>query len=273
MPRAASPAPQRSVSPQPQMSGDGRHAGYRSASPNPYSGHHRNSSQMSMSQKRGSDQGYHRQSSPNDAARSVSPAPFRDYNRPQSSYGGNDMAVQLAPAGEDHYGSQRGRGSGRPDSRAMGLYDGGSRQRSKSVADPARQYTRDGRAILHFGKPLSYIIVRRNKELTVTQHVRCTCTRPPFQKSWALPREIISLYYAIKTMVGGRPRCTEETDASGWSQATICNRARRFGGYMGYEDFSLQAGIWCTFVFPYLICWQCIYVCHDRSFWRWLLFN
>lgn len=66
------------------------------------------------------------------------------------------MSVQLAPAGDDPFvsqNSQRGRGSG--DSRAMGLYDGGSRQRSKSLADPSRQYTRDGRPILHFGKSQS----------------------------------------------------------------------------------------------------------------------
>lgn len=63
------------------------------------------------------------------------------------------MAVQLAPGGDDPYGSQRSRGSARSDSRAMGLYEGGSsRPRSKSVADPARQYSRDGRPILHFGR-------------------------------------------------------------------------------------------------------------------------
>lgn len=150
MPRAASPAPARSASPQPQMN-DPRRMAYRSASPNPYSGHQpRNSSQASTTPKRGSDQGYYRHASPNDA-RSASPAPYRDYNRPQSSYAsGGDMSVQLAPAGDDPFVSQRGRNSG--DSRAMGLYDGGSRQRSKSLADPSRQYTRDGRPILHFGK-------------------------------------------------------------------------------------------------------------------------
>lgn len=61
------------------------------------------------------------------------------------------MAMQLAPAGPDGYGSHRGRGS---DPRAMGMYDGGSRPRSKSVADPSRQYTADGRVILHFARAL-----------------------------------------------------------------------------------------------------------------------
>ncbi|KAF5130175.1 Septation protein imp2 [Metarhizium anisopliae] len=150
MPRAASPAPTRSASPQPRMSGDSR---YRSASPNPYSGHHRNASQVSVSQQRGSSQGYYGSGSPHGSTRGsvrgASPASFRgDYDRPRSSYGGgSDMAVQLAPAGDDRYGSQRGRG-------AVDLYDGGSRPRSKSVADPSRQYTRDGRPILHFARAL-----------------------------------------------------------------------------------------------------------------------
>ncbi|TWU75954.1 hypothetical protein ED733_006629 [Metarhizium rileyi] len=150
MPRAASPAPTRSVSPQPRMSGDSR---YQSASPNPYSVRHRNGSQVSMSQQRGSGQGHYGSASPHGSTRGsvrgASPASFRgDYDRPRSSYGGgSDMAVQLAPAGDDRYGSQRGRG-------AVDLYDGGSRPRSKSVADPSRQYTRDGRPILHFARAL-----------------------------------------------------------------------------------------------------------------------
>ena len=147
--RAASPAPARSASPQPQMRGDHNRYGHRSASPNPYGGQqHRNSSQTSMGPKRGSDQGFYRQSSPNEPSGGAS---YRDHNRPRSSYGGGDMSVQLA-SGEDGYGSQRGRGGGHSDSRAMGLYEGGSRQRSKSVADPSRQYSRDGRPIIHFGK-------------------------------------------------------------------------------------------------------------------------
>ena len=125
MPRAASPAPARSASPQPAMNSDVR---YRSASPNPYGSHQRN---QSMPQPRGSDQGYYRGSSPN-----------ADYGRPRSSYGGADMAVQLAPVGDDRYGSQRGRGS----------YDKPTRQRSKSVAGGPRHYSRDGRPVLHYGK-------------------------------------------------------------------------------------------------------------------------
>lgn len=133
MPRSASPAPTRSASPQPRPGQDTR---FRSASPNAYAQHQRN----------GSQQRDYRQASPHGSMRGTSPA---SYNRPHSSYGGGDMAVQLAPAGGDMYGSHRGRGA---DSRAMGMYDGGSRPRSKSVADPSRQYTPDGRPILHFGK-------------------------------------------------------------------------------------------------------------------------
>ncbi|KAG5925693.1 hypothetical protein E4U42_004047 [Claviceps africana] len=145
MPRAASPAPTRGPSPQPRMGGDHQ---YGSASPNPYSGHHRTGSQVSMSQQRGPDQRYHRAASPYGSTRGGSPASFGgEYDRPRSSYGGSDMAVQLAPVGNDGYGSQRGRA-------AVDLYDGGSRPRSKSVADPSRQYTRDGRPILHFARAL-----------------------------------------------------------------------------------------------------------------------
>ncbi|KAG6005167.1 hypothetical protein E4U21_000359 [Claviceps maximensis] len=146
MSRAASPVPARGPSPQPRMGGGDQQ--YRSASPNPYSGHHRNGSQASMSQQRGPDQRFRGAASPHGSARGGSPASFGgEYDRPRSSYGGSDMAVQLAPIGDDGYGSQRGRS-------AVDLYDGGSRPRSKSVADPSRQYTRDGRPILHFARAL-----------------------------------------------------------------------------------------------------------------------
>jgi hypothetical protein len=162
VPRAVSPAPPRSASPRPgsRAAADPRQ-GHRSVSPNPYGSQRGPSAQLAATPKRGSDQGYYRHSSPNDTARAPSPAPFSrsDYGRPPSSHVPGDMAVQLAPAPDESYGSQRGRG-GRPDtssgSRAMSFYEGAgsvapaSRQRSKSVADPSRQYTRDGRPILHF---------------------------------------------------------------------------------------------------------------------------
>ncbi|CAI4215427.1 unnamed protein product [Parascedosporium putredinis] len=155
----------RPVSPNPNRSStqDSYQRSYRSVSPNPNGGAQRAPSQMSMSQ-RGGDQGYYRHNSPMDAARTASPAPYANYDRPSSSHTMNDMAVQLAPVNDDGYGSQRGRYGARPgtssSSRAVGLYEGpgaaqaGSRQRSKSVADPSRQYTRDGRPVLHFARAL-----------------------------------------------------------------------------------------------------------------------
>jgi hypothetical protein len=163
MPRATSPAPPRSVSPRPDMQVGTRQA-YRSVSPNPFSGSQRSRTQsQSVSlQKRDSDQGYYRHNSPNDVARAVSPAPFRDQQRPGSSHVSSDMSIQLAPGPNDGYGSQ-GRGGGRSgtggNARPMTYYGGGqqgtgsSRQRSKSVAD-VRQFNREGRPILHFGKSL-----------------------------------------------------------------------------------------------------------------------
>lgn len=163
MPRATSPAPARSVSPRPGMQVDTRQ-GYRSASPNPYGGSQRSRTQSASPQKRGSDQAYYRHQSPNDVARSVSPAPFHEQQRASSTHVNNEMAMQLAPGPEDGYGSH-GRASGRSGgggaSRPVSYYGGqgsqqgsgslGSRQRSKSVAD-VRQFTRDGRPIMHFGK-------------------------------------------------------------------------------------------------------------------------
>jgi hypothetical protein len=160
MPRATSPAPPRSASPRPGMHVDTRQ-GYRSASPNPY-GSQRARTQSASLQKRGSDQGYYRQTSPNEVARAVSPAPFREQERPNSSHVNGDMSMQLAPGPNDGYGSQ-GRGSGRAggsgSARPVSYYGGGSqqgsasKQKSKSVAD-VRQFNREGRPILQFGKSL-----------------------------------------------------------------------------------------------------------------------
>ncbi|KAL8418251.1 hypothetical protein RB594_001747 [Gaeumannomyces avenae] len=198
--RSASPNPQpqrshRSASPNPQQQS------HRSVSPNPYASgserrsqsqhptHHQPQQQRrpshaptvgstsSRTQARGSEPGYYRHNSPNDMARSASPAPFRNEyssSRPSSSHVQADMSVQLAPVPDDVYGggsqyggsqyggSQRGRG-GRPGtatgSRGMSLYEGAgpvqpARTRSKSVADTSRQYTRDGRPIMHFARAL-----------------------------------------------------------------------------------------------------------------------
>lgn len=172
MPRATSPAPPRSVSPRPGMQVDPRQV-YRSASPNPYGGSQRARAQTTSPQKRGSDQGYFRHNSPGNVNRAVSPAPFRDQERPGSSHINNEMTMQLAP-GPDDYGSQ-GRSGRRPTtsgtSRPMSHYGsqngsqngqqpaGASRQRSKSVAE-VRQFNREGRPILNFGKLGSIPIIK-----------------------------------------------------------------------------------------------------------------
>ncbi|KAI0407313.1 hypothetical protein F4802DRAFT_554996 [Xylaria palmicola] len=183
VPRAASPAPPRSVSPRPGTRAETRsdprpetrsgtrpetRQGQRSASPNPYaSSQHGGSPQPNMTPRRGSDTAYYQQNSPSGIhSRTASPASYRaDYDRPVSR--SSAMAVQLAPAGGEGsvYGSVRSRGSGgRPGTsssyRAMSVYDGrdggaqDNRQRSRSVADPSRQYTPEGRAILHYARAL-----------------------------------------------------------------------------------------------------------------------
>ena len=161
MPSATSPALPRSASPRPGMQVDTRQT-YRSASPNPYAGSQRHRAQSTSIQKRGSDQGYYRHGSPNDVVRAVSPAPVRDQERPKSSRVSNEVSIQLAPGPDNGYGSQNGQGFERHGNgyTGPGSYYGGiggqqgaaaPRQRSKSVAD-VRQFTRDGRPILHFGK-------------------------------------------------------------------------------------------------------------------------
>ncbi|ROT43347.1 hypothetical protein SODALDRAFT_342398 [Sodiomyces alkalinus F11] len=159
-PRAASPALTRSVSPRPAPREDVR-SSHRSASPNPHPGTTRSSR---PSYERSPRQSFVRQSPASDMPRGASPSPYGEYGRSNGGVSPADMAVQLAPVGDDFYGSQRGRAASRPgtsmSNRAMGLYDGGipaqsgSRQRSKSVADPSRQYTRDGRPILHFARAM-----------------------------------------------------------------------------------------------------------------------
>lgn len=176
VPRATSPAPLRSASPRPGMHPDTRQD-RRSVSPNPY---------VAAQGHRNSGQSYHRQASPNDVARAVSPRPFLD--RPGSSMG-HDMSVQLAPGPDDGYEYQQNRNgrpgtsSTRPGSSYYGSQNGqmalSQRQRSKSVAD-ARQFTRDGRPILHFGTSPDLDIMCMLKP---SQLVPCTCIRRRFLRN------------------------------------------------------------------------------------------
>ncbi|APA14653.1 hypothetical protein sscle_13g094230 [Sclerotinia sclerotiorum 1980 UF-70] len=184
MPRATSPAPPRSVSPRPGAQGQA----HRSASPK-YAGSTHSRTGSAPQQKRGSDT-YYQRNSPSISTRGVSPvpyaqqerpnsshvkapfqqqerpssshvkAPFAQQDRPSSSHSHNSMAIQLAPGPDDGYGSQ-GRSGSRASagSRAMSYYGGGNdqqltaRSRSKSVAD-VRQFNSQGRPILHFARAL-----------------------------------------------------------------------------------------------------------------------
>ena len=110
------------------------------------------------------------------------------------------MALQLAPGpGSDHgsmYGdSQRGRGNSGggarptsyygsgpgPDAAGYGAPGGGqvsTRTRSRSVADP-RQYTKDGRVILHYGEfSLDGLFVRDLLKPRSTGHVYLSSSDP-----------------------------------------------------------------------------------------------
>lgn len=172
VPRANSPLPMRSVSPRPaynvaQSQGQGTFP--RSASPNPHSSGGRVKQTPSNSPTKhgysslNASSGYSRHNSPSDIQRAISPQPqAARHERPRSSAG--TMALQLADGGS--MVSHRGIGGvtprptsyygGQPQGDDGGKRDGVAvRARSKSVAD-GRQYTRDGRPILHFGK-LSHV--------------------------------------------------------------------------------------------------------------------
>lgn len=161
----------------------------RSVSPNPYASRTTNvqaarprQSQSASPTKRDADQSfanqYSRHTSPNDIRRATSPQPqYARQERPGSSAG---MQLQLAPAEpqDDPYGggqnrrrpvangltrpisyyggpSNSGGGGGSQDPHQQtGPGPGagqGARVRSRSVAD-GRQFTRDGRPILHYGE-------------------------------------------------------------------------------------------------------------------------
>ncbi|MCJ1291457.1 hypothetical protein MMC34_003000 [Xylographa carneopallida] len=192
IPRAASPSPMRSTSPRPGFQGghgQGQgNQGYgnsaeRSVSPNPYvigggsltmgmQPRPRQAQSQSMSPVKQGYGGYQPHTSPNDIRRAASPQPqYGRQERPASSAGGSGMAMQLSNGGPGV--GQRGRdGSG---SRPVSYYEGGNggggrgalggsggmrggpasaaRTRSKSVAD-GRQFTNEGRAILHFARAM-----------------------------------------------------------------------------------------------------------------------
>ena len=189
IPRAASPLPMRSTSPRAgyngsQNQGQGQGDYNRSVSPNPYNSNRQipssspikqgyaggNSGQYSRHNSPGTSPNkpvnasssgrYSRHNSPGDIPRAVSPQPqYVRQERPSSSSGGG-MALQLSDGGQGmnqrarrntnarpmtYYGGQGQRGSD------GGMPDPSTRDRSKSMSD-GRQFTKDGRPILQFGK-------------------------------------------------------------------------------------------------------------------------
>ncbi|KAL4810427.1 hypothetical protein BDV18DRAFT_57352 [Aspergillus unguis] len=113
-----------------------------------------------------------KRSSQNSMPRAVSPQPqFRQQARPSSAGG---MELQLSQP--DMYGGGDGYGSPqREPRRPMSYYDGEtqrSRSRSRSsmaVADPGRQFSRDGRPILHFARALYSYTAAIPEELGFTK--------------------------------------------------------------------------------------------------------
>ena len=187
VPRAASPLPMRSTSPRPgfstsQSQGQGNYN--RSISPNPYHSNRQtpsssptkqgyaggNSGQYSRHNSPGTSPikpgyadgsgRYSRQGSPGDNPRAVSPQPqYARQERPSSS-GGGSMALQLSDGGQSINQRARGNANARPmtyyggqsqPGGDGGMQDPATRDRSKSVSD-GRQFTKDGRPILQFGK-------------------------------------------------------------------------------------------------------------------------
>ena len=238
IPRAASPAP-RAVSPRPGHF-DGRQgvpqgtyrppsqagfrppsqAGYhsRAASPNPYGGAppagrpRANTS----SPAKAAPAPYAQYGSPNAHAmpRAASPNPqFQAaHSRPGSRMGGGpDSALALAGGGAQGGGGGFYGGQGMDGAVAK-------RTRSKSVAEP-RNYTADGRPILHYGKYFSLRSARerggRLRLLTSLQRGPCTCTRPRFQRNWASRREMYLRFCDCRTMGGGRRRSLARRVAEG----------------------------------------------------------
>lgn len=208
--RAPSPGPPRAASPRPFHSGDQRtqpqyraaspnpYVAPRAASPNPYAGAppsaarpRAQSNSPVKPQYSGQFQGGASPVYP--VARAASPNPA--YNRPATSAGGSagrpsssrgsdhaGGAMVLAPVSQDPYGSQRG---GRPVSHYYPENSGNqvsSHVRSQSQGTQ-RQYTKDGRPILHYCKSIKPPVVQHVHLLTLTQLAPCTCIKLRSQRS------------------------------------------------------------------------------------------
>lgn len=191
IPRARSPTPRRSASPQVTPRTDLRMSqGSNGASPSP-SSCQSNSARSPYSQSPGSGapsprnsdvayspHGYPKQNSPNSFTRAVSPRPqFQKQIRPSSAGG---MELQLSGNQVEMYGASRDAYGSRPaNGRPMSSYyvdgpgDGTQRSRPRSrtlaVSDSERQYSRDGRPILHFARALYSYTAAIPEELGFTK--------------------------------------------------------------------------------------------------------
>ncbi|PYH78969.1 putative cell division control protein [Aspergillus uvarum CBS 121591] len=134
----------RAVSPQPQYRQSPTAAASRAVSPQP---------QFRQPPRAVSPQPQFRQ-----PPRAVSPQPqFRQQARPSSAGG---MELQLSSPSDMYGGTNDGYASRRDSGRPMSYYGDNasvrsrSRSRSMAVADPGRQFSRDGRPILHFARAM-----------------------------------------------------------------------------------------------------------------------
>lgn len=211
-PRARSPAPRRSASPQVSPRVDTRmgaqySGGGAGSSPTTYqSSSTRSRYSQSPTPRRLQDppyspNDYNRRASPALSHRAVSPQPqFRQQARPSSAGGmelqlsGGQVDMYSGGGGRDGYGSAR-RGDGRP----VSYYgDGGgppvgrSRSRTLAVAEPGRKFSRDGRPILHFGKNAPRVLHHDFNHSAYSnffsQLAHYTATPQPSPRSSASPR-------------------------------------------------------------------------------------
>ncbi|KAJ5808207.1 hypothetical protein N7474_009476 [Penicillium riverlandense] len=170
IPRARSPAPRRSASPQVTPRADTRTSQYSggggSPSPNSYQSNSMNGRySQSPTPRRTQDPPYspidYKRGSPGGPNRAVSPQPqFRQQARPSSAGG---MELQLSGNQVEMYGggSREGYGSARQNGRPVSYYGDGSgappgrsRSRTMAVAESGRKFSRDGRPVLHFARAM-----------------------------------------------------------------------------------------------------------------------
>ena len=150
-PRATSPRPMRSASPQPgEYKGRENHGLPRSASPNPYGGSRtRQTPNTSPSKGR-----YSQHNSPNELVRAPSPQPGN--LRQERTYPSGNMHMQLSNGPPQQRGGAGGRGRpvsyyGGGQSAGQGMNEQAARPRAKSVAD-GRKFTSGGQPILQMGE-------------------------------------------------------------------------------------------------------------------------